>query len=168
LKKTIWQKFIKTMNIHTLLDESTILANFEVDNKKELLNSLIDLLKPEVNKEQLKEIRKAVFEREDIMSTGVGKGLAIPHGKAKKIEKNHASFALLKEPVAYESVDEEPVRIVFLLVGPDSRNNIHIKLLSRISRLMNSTEFRNKLMKCETPAEIHKVFKDEEEKYFSE
>lgn len=155
------------MNIHTLLDESTILANLEVENKKELLNQLIDLLKPEVNGEQLKEIRKAVFEREDIMSTGVGKGLAIPHGKAKNIEKTYASFALLKEPVAYESVDEEPVQIVFLLVGPDSKNNIHIKLLSRISRLMNSKEFRNKLMKCESSAEILRVFKDEEEKYFS-
>lgn len=155
------------MNIYTLLDESTILANLEIENKKELLNELIELLKPEVSNEQLNEIRKAVFEREDIMSTGVGKGLAIPHGKAKNIEKNYASFALLKEPVAYESVDEEPVRIVFLLVGPDSKNNIHIKLLSRISRLMNSSEFRNKLMKCESASEIHKVFKDEEEKYFS-
>jgi fructose-specific phosphotransferase system IIA component len=155
------------MNIHTLLDESTILANLEVENKKELLNQLIDLIKPEVNGEQLKEIRKAVFEREDIMSTGVGKGLAIPHGKAKNIEKTYASFALLKETVAYESVDEEPVQIVFLLVGPDSKNNIHIKLLSRISRLMNSKEFRNKLMKCESSAEILRVFKDEEEKYFS-
>lgn len=155
------------MNIHTLLDESTILANLEVENKKELLNQLINLLKPKVSDEQLNEIRKAVFEREDIMSTGVGKGLAIPHGKAKNIEKTYASFALLKDPVAYESVDEEPVRIVFLLVGPNSKNNIHIKLLSRISRLMNNMEFRNKLLKCERSAEIHKIFKEEEEKYFS-
>jgi len=156
------------MNVHTLLDESTILANLKVKSKKELLNQIIDSLTSKVNSNQLKEIRKAVFEREEIMSTGVGKGFAIPHGKAKNIEKNYASFALLKEPVEYKSIDDEPVRIVFMLVGPDSKNSIHIKLLSRISRLMNNSEFREKLLNGKNPGEILKIFKEEEEKYFAE
>ncbi|MGF1670748.1 MAG: PTS sugar transporter subunit IIA [Balneolaceae bacterium] len=155
------------MNIHTLLDESTILADLKVKNKTDLLNELIDLLESDVDHQQLEEIRKAVFEREQIMSTGVGKGLAIPHGKAKNIDKTLAGFALLNNPVDYESIDDEPVKMVFLLVGPDKKSSIHIKLLSRISRLMNSSEFRNKLLACKSPAEIHDTFRREELKYFN-
>jgi len=155
------------MNIYNLLDPSTILANVEVKNKKDLLNKVVDLLSYNVDDTQLEEIRKAVFEREAIMSTGVGKGLAIPHGKAKSIDINLAGFALLKTPVDYNSIDDEPVNLVFLLVGPDKKNNLHIKLLSRISRLMNSSDFRNRLVECENAEEIHDTFKKEEEKYFS-
>lgn len=154
------------MNIYSLLDRSTIAAEMTADNKKELINELVDLLDSKVNGQQLEHIRNSVFEREDIMSTGVGKQLAIPHGKCPSIEKNLASFAVLKKPVDFDSIDNEPVRIIFLLVGPERKSNIHIKLLSRISRLMNSTSFRDKLMNCETPDEIFETFQKEENEYF--
>lgn len=155
------------MNIYMLLDDSTILANLKVDNKEELLNKMIDVFDDQVSKEQLEEIRASVFEREEIMSTGVGKNLAIPHGKAKSIDKNYASFALLDEPLDYNSIDNEPVTMVFLLAGPQSNNSAHIKLLSRISRLMNSTTFRETLSKCTTSKEIYETFHSVEERYFS-
>lgn len=154
------------MNIHSLLHKSAILANLHVTDKNDLLNKLIDLLKNEVNDEQLEDIRKAVFEREKIMSTGVGKNLAIPHGKVASIDQNHASFALLKTPVDFDSIDGKPVNMVFLLVGPEKKNSTHIKLLSRISRLMNSTSFRESLSKCESADEIHETFEQEEIRYF--
>lgn len=154
------------MNIYSLLDNSTILANLNVNSKKELLNKMIDALADEVSKEQLEEIRSSVFEREEIMSTGVGKNLAIPHGKVKSIEKNYASFALLETPIDYDSIDGEPVKMVFLLAGPESKNSTHIKLLSRISRLMNSSAFRSALSDCETSQQIYDVFHQEEERYF--
>lgn len=154
------------MNIYSLLDNSTILAGLNVKTKEELLNEMIDALAGDVTEEQLHEIRKSVFEREEIMSTGVGKSLAIPHGKVKSIEKNYASFAILKNPIDYDSIDGEPVKMVFLLAGPESKNSTHIKLLSRISRLMNSTAFREALAMCETSEEIYKAFHSEEERYF--
>jgi fructose-specific phosphotransferase system IIA component len=154
------------MNIYSLLDNSTILANLKVKSKKELLDKMVDALEDEVSKEQLDEIRASVFEREEIMSTGVGKSLAIPHGKVKSIEKNYASFAILEDPIDYDSIDGEPVKMVFLLAGPESKNSTHIKLLSRISRLMNSSAFREALSECDTSAEIYKVFHQEEERYF--
>ncbi|MEX0647664.1 MAG: PTS sugar transporter subunit IIA [Balneolaceae bacterium] len=155
------------MNIHMLLDDSTILVNLQVSNKEELLNKMIDVFDEQVDKNQLEEIRTAVFEREDIMSTGVGKNLAIPHGKVKSIDKNYASFALLKNPIDYNSIDNQPVTMVFLLAGPQSGNSSHIKLLSRISRLMNSSSFREVLAECETSKEIHEAFHREEERHFS-
>jgi mannitol/fructose-specific phosphotransferase system IIA component (Ntr-type) len=155
------------MNLFSLLDQTTVLPNFVVGSKKELINALIDALKDKMDsEEQLEQVRKAVFEREKIMSTGVGKGLAIPHAKTKSVGENLAAFALLDEPLDFDSIDDEPVRLVFLLVGPESNNSQHIKLLSRISRLMNSGSFRETILNCTSTEEILKAFQDEEEKYF--
>lgn len=155
------------MNLFSLLDHNTVLPQFEVDSKKELINALVDTLKRKVDTDdQLEEIRTAVFEREKIMSTGVGKGLAIPHAKTHAVDKNYAVFALLQNPLNFDSIDNEPVRLVFLLIGPQSNNSQHIKLLSRISRLMNSASFREKILKCETDDEILQAFQNEEETYF--
>lgn len=155
------------MNIYSLLDKSTILANLEVSSKKELLNEMIEALSDQVSSEQLEDIRDAVFEREEIMSTGVGKSLAIPHGKVKSIDENLASFAKLKKPIDYNSIDGEPVQMVFLLVGPESKHTVHIKLLSRISRLMNSVSFRELLNDCDNPEDIYEAFLQEEQRYFA-
>lgn len=154
------------MDIYSLLDHSSIAAGLKADNKNDLINELVDLLEPKVDSNQLEKIRESVFSREQIMSTGVGKQLAIPHGKCSSIEKILASFALLDEPVDFNSIDNEPVKMVFLLVGPESKCNHHIKLLSRISRLMNSSSFREKLLKCQSSDEIFETFQTEELEYF--
>ncbi|MFN1833662.1 PTS sugar transporter subunit IIA [Balneola sp. MJW-20] len=155
------------MNLFSLLDSETILPQFEVSSKKELINALVDTLANKTDSdEELEEIRRAVLEREKVMSTGVGKGLAIPHGKTTAVDNNLGAFALLKEPLNFDSIDGQPVKIVFLLVSPQSNNSMHIKLLSRISRLMNSGTFREKIQNCETENEIRNAFQEEEEKYF--
>ncbi|MEX0609974.1 MAG: PTS sugar transporter subunit IIA [Balneolaceae bacterium] len=155
------------MNLFSLLDKRTVLHHFEAQSKKELINALVDSLKENVtNNEALEEIREAVLEREKIMSTGVGKGLAIPHAKTKAVKESHAAFALLKSPLNFDSIDTEPVRLVFLLVGPQSNNSHHIKMLSRVSRLMNSASFREKILNCKTSEDILQAFQNEEEKYF--
>lgn len=154
------------MNIYSFLDPASITAGLKADNKNDLINELIDLLEPKVNQEQLEKMRESVFDREQIMSTGVGKQLAIPHGKCSFIDDIFASFAILKKPIEFNSIDNEPVKMVFLLVGPESKCNNHIKLLSRISRLMNSSSFREKLLNCHSSDEIYETFQQEEKEYF--
>ena len=154
------------MNLFTLLDQNTVLHNLEVGSKEQLINVMVDALSSKMDKEALEEIRQGVLEREEVMSTGVGKGLAIPHCKSKTIDEYYSVFALLKEPLEFDSIDGEPVRMVFLLTGPVSKNSLHIKLLSRISRLMNSASFRDKILACNSVEEILETFKAEEEKYF--
>lgn len=154
------------MNIYSLLDPTSISAGLKADDKKDLINELVDLLEPKVNQKQLENIRESVFDREKIMSTGVGKQLAIPHGKCSSIDEILASFAILDKPIEFNSIDNEPVKIVFLLVGPESKCNSHIKLLSRISRLMNSSSFREKLLNCQSADEIYETFQKEEKEYF--
>lgn len=155
------------MTIFSLLRPETVIPNMEASDKSEVLERLVSSLKGQVSNGELEKIREAVFEREKIMSTGVGKGLAIPHGKAAGIEQTYAAFGMLKDAVDYEAIDDQPVNMVFLLVGPQASNSLHIKMLSRISRLMNNSDFRDRLRNCETADEIIEQFKDEEHVSFS-
>lgn len=155
------------MNIFSLLDPQSVLPNLEVSNKAEILERLVSSLEGKVSAEESEKILEAVKEREGIMSTGVGKGLAIPHGKTPAIEQTYAAFAVLKEPIEYEAIDHKPVKMVFLLAGPQSSNSLHIKMLSRISRLMNNSDFRNRLLECTSAEDIIEQFKDEEHVSFS-
>lgn len=154
------------MNIYSLLEISTILINREISGKEDLLNQMINTLKDRLTETQIEEIRSAVFEREKIMSTGVGKNLAIPHGKVTSIDEHLASFALLKDPIDFDSIDGNPVNMAFLLIGPEKKNSTHIKLLSRISRLMNNSSFRESLSNCKTAQDIYDMFELEEKRYF--
>jgi mannitol/fructose-specific phosphotransferase system IIA component (Ntr-type) len=154
------------MDISIHLDRTAIIKDLKVDNKKDLINKLVDLLEPKVSSDQLDKIREAVFMREEIMSTGIGKELAIPHGKCESLNEILAAFAVLDNKVEFDSIDNEPVKMVFLLVGPENQSSQHIKLLSRISRLMNSSAFREKLLECEDSKELFETFKAEEKEYF--
>lgn len=150
------------MKISDILDETRILTNMEGDSKSDVINSLIDLVavSPKVlDKEKVKE---AIFEREKIMSTGVGNGFAIPHGKTDAVSDIVAAFAVTKKPINYEALDEQPVRLIFLLIGKGNMVGPHIKLLSRISRLMNKEEFRKKLLEAPSPKDVMEIFKTEE------
>lgn len=150
------------MNIFSLLDPQTVFPALKAKDKAEILDKLVSSLQNNVSNGEVEKIREAVMERENIMSTGVGKGLAIPHGKAPGIQETYAAFAMLDEPVDYESIDGKPVNMVFLLVGPQSSNSLHIKLLSRISRLMNNSSFREDLRGCSSADEIIDLFKEQE------
>lgn len=153
------------MRIHDLLDDESILPQLQVSSKKEAIQKLIEVLSIEVDGNAKASCIKAVLERESIMSTGVGKGLAIPHGKARGLDKTYAAFAKLNPPIEYDAIDGEPVHLVFLLVGPESQNSVHIKMLSRISRLLNSASFRERLFECKTREEIREAFRIEEEQF---
>jgi mannitol/fructose-specific phosphotransferase system IIA component (Ntr-type) len=127
---------------------------------------MIDIVSKSPKVIDKEKVREAIFERESIMSTGVGNGFAIPHGKTDAVSDIVAAFAVTAEPIDYQSLDEKPVRLVFLLVGKDSMVGPHIKLLSRISRLMNKEEFRKRLIGLKTSREILDAFTSEEASYF--
>ncbi|MDI6401706.1 PTS sugar transporter subunit IIA [Balneolaceae bacterium ANBcel3] len=150
------------MKISDLLDTTNVIPDMVASNKNDAIRKLVDTLSSRLDEKSLEMVRTAVMERESIMSTGVGKGLAIPHGKASCLENTYAAYARLVKPVDYEAIDDEPVRILFLLVGPESQNSIHIKMLSRISRLLNSSSFREKLQENDSVEEIIELFRIEE------
>ena len=115
--------------------------------------------------EDIDKVRSAVIDREKVMSTGVGKGFAIPHGKTNAVKEIVGAFGKIKDGIDYDALDGNPVNLVFLLVGKDNLISTHIKLLSRISRLMNKDDFRHRLTEANTADEIVKLFSDEEEHF---
>ncbi|MCE1164938.1 MAG: PTS sugar transporter subunit IIA [Bacteroidetes bacterium] len=153
------------MKVSDILTEQIIEINLSANDKNEAINRMIDLANNSGNILDLESVRTCVFEREKLVSTGVGKGFAIPHGKSDDIKDIVAAFAIMGEPIDFDSIDGEKVRFIFLLVGKDSMLNMHIKLLSRISRLMNKDEFREKLLTAKSKEEVLKMFKEEEQSY---
>lgn len=154
------------MKIADILNEKVIVTNLPGTTKTEIINAMIDLAATNEKVIDKEKMRAAIFEREKIMSTGVGSGFAIPHGKTDAVHDIVAAFAITDQPIDYQSLDDQPVRIVFLLVGRDNSVGPHIKLLSRISRLMNKEEFRKRLIEAESPGEVLKIFSQEESSYF--
>ena len=154
------------MKVADLLKKDFIIPELKGNNKEEVINELVDLFKEDPRVKDLEKIRGSVLEREKIMSTGVGKGFAIPHGKTNYVEEILGAFGKTTKSVDYQSLDNQPVNLVFLLVGKDNLVSTHIKLLSRISRMMNKDEFRESLLKAQTTEEILELFKKEEENYF--
>ncbi|MBR9976947.1 MAG: PTS sugar transporter subunit IIA [Bacteroidetes bacterium] len=153
------------MKITSILTEDLIQVNIPGKDKDEVINAIIDLSAKSQKIKDIDKVRQAIFEREKIMSTGVGKGFAIPHGKTDAVSDIVAAFGITEHPIDYQSLDHEPVRLLFLLIGKDSLVGAHIKLLSRISRLMNKEELRNTLLEATSPAEILQILKEEEMNY---
>ena len=153
------------MKVFELLEERFILTDFKSDDKKDIINELIDLHKEDIKVNDLEIVRTAIHEREKEMSTGIGKGFAIPHGKTNAVNDVIVSFGKTTRGIDYEALDGNPVHLVFLLVGKVDLVSKYIKLLSRISRVMNKDDFREKLLNAKTKNEIINIFKEEEEQY---
>jgi fructose-specific phosphotransferase system IIA component len=153
------------MKISDILEEKLVLTNLSGTTKEEIIDALINVISQSPKVLDKDKVRTAIFEREKIMSTGVGNGFAIPHGKTDAVSDIIAAFGVTAQPIAYQSLDEKPVRLVFLLVGKENLVGPHIKLLSRISRLMNKEEFRTKLLETTTPHDVISAFKQEEANY---
>ena len=154
------------MKISDILSSEVIEVNLAVTDKDDAIRKIIDIAARSKKILDINKVTETIFEREKLVSTGVGKGFAIPHGKTDAISDIVASFVITGNPIDFDSIDGEPVRFIFLLVGKETLLNTHIKLLSRISRLMNKEEFRDKLLDAKTKEEVLSIFKEEEKNYF--
>ena len=156
------------MTIYQLLSPKNILLELEVDYKFDAINALVDTFVDVIENELLEEIREAIISREKIMATGIGQGLAIPHGKTDGVTQNYAAFARLKEPIEFNSIDSKPVQLIFLMVSPYSDQRSHIRLLSRVSTLMNYDDFRSNLLIVPNQEDLVELFKQKEFHQFNQ
>ena len=154
------------MRISEILNEQMVLTDLQGNSKEDVINALVDLIGSSTKVLDKEKVRKAIFDREKLMSTGVGNGFAIPHGKTDAVTDIVAAFAVTAEPIDFDAMDKKPVRLVFLLVGKDNMVGPHIKLLSRISRLMTKEQFRTKLLGLRSTNDILETFRQEEASYF--
>jgi len=137
-----------------LLNISNVAVGIEAATKSSLIDAVIDLVAQNESISDVDEVRSAVHDRETKMSTGVGKGLALPHAKTSAVSGVVAALATTKEPVEFSSLDNEPVKIVFLLIGKQDAKSQHVRILSRFSRMMNREEHRDRIMAAKTSEEL--------------
>jgi len=153
------------MRISELINEKFIVPELKAKTKKGVLKELVNNLASSENKVNPEELLRVLLEREKLGSTGIGEGIAIPHGKLKNIDKLILSFGKSIEGVDFESMDGKPVHLFFLLVAPENSAGTHLKALARISRLLKDPKFRQRLMDASAPEDIYKTIVQEDEKY---
>ena len=132
------------MDLSDLLSAGAILPNLKVGSKKQVLQALSERAASITGLTE-REIFDTVQQRERLGSTGVGHGIAIPHGKLARLDGLHGVFARLEKGIEFEALDEEPVDLVFLLLAPEGAGADHLKALSRIARAMRNTETVEKI-----------------------
>ncbi len=139
---------------HQLLTADTVRVGLPGRTKDDVINALLDVVATHPAVIDPEAMRRAVFEREQMMSTGVGKSLGLPHAKTAAVTETIAAFAITADPVDFGAIDDEKVRLVFLLVGTEAAKSEHIKILSRISRLLNRDAFRERLLQARDAEEV--------------
>ena len=152
------------MKISEILDKRAVKIGLTSTTKEETLKELVDVLAKVEDIGDPKGIIKALIERESLGSTGIGQGIAIPHGKTDKVTRLIAVLGISKFGVDFDALDGEPVYIFFLLVAPKATAGPHLKALAQISRLLRDTYFCELIRKCQTPEEVYNLIKNEEEK----
>lgn len=131
-----------------LLTSARVKVPLEATTKDELLRELVDVLVSDRCVQDPDDVLVVVRQREEVLSTGIGNGVAIPHGKSGACSELTVAAGVTREPVEFDALDGEPVRLVFLLVGPASAAGAHIKALSRISRLVRQPGLRRRLIEA--------------------
>ncbi len=152
------------MKIMDFLDKKAVKLDLQSTEKEDVLRELVDLLAEAQEIGDKKGILKALIERESLGSTGIGQGIAIPHGKTDKVSELVAVLGISHKGVNFEALDGEPVYIFFLLVAPKDTAGPHLKALAQISRLLRDSYFCELLKRCKTAEEVYDLIRREEEK----
>ena len=147
------------MLLTELLTPERIRIPLRARAKEELLRELVQVVTDNDPIEDPDQLLRAVREREAVLSTGIGNGVAIPHGKSAAVPELRMAAGHTLEPVEFDALDGQPVSLFFLLVGPESAAGPHIKALSRISRLVRKDSVRQQLLAAGTPAEFYAAMK---------
>ena len=152
------------MRITDLLDARSILLNASPKSKNEALDQIVDLMVKSEKINDKEAYRKQVYAREEESTTGIGEGIAIPHGKCDAVTKPGLAAMVVKNGVDFDSLDGEPVTLMFLIAAPNTEDNIHLDVLSKLSVLLMNEEFTEALRNAETVEEFMGIINDADEK----
>jgi nitrogen PTS system EIIA component len=128
-----------------LLSPERVKVPLVSQSKDEVLRELVTLAMPSADEDVLERIVRAVLDREKLQSTGIGSGIAIPHGRTSEVEELILTAGVAPEPIAFDALDGKPVSLFFLLLGPDSAAGAHVRALGRISRILRHESVREDL-----------------------
>ena len=152
------------MRITDLLDARSILLDASPKSKSEALDQIVDLMVKSEKINDKEAYRKQVYAREEESTTGIGEGIAIPHGKCDAVTKPGLAAMVVKDGVDFDSLDGEPVTLMFLIAAPNTEDNIHLDVLSKLSVLLMNEEFTESLRNAKTVEEFMNIINDADEK----
>ena len=152
------------MKITELLSTAAITANMQATDKNSALVEMTDAIVAISDDLDREEVLKVLHERERLGSTGIGDGVAIPHGKLKNIDQLLLSFGCSKAGVDFDSMDGKPAHLFFLLLAPEESVGVHLKTLARISKLLKNPGVRSSLLSAADADELFRIIAAEEEK----
>ena len=153
------------MKITDILVEDAVILDAESDTKSALLEEMAGALAAAVPGLEVDRLLKVLIEREGLQSTGIGEGVAIPHGKVVGLDGLVASFARSRKGIDFDAIDRQPTHLFFLLVVPEHSAGQHLKALARISRFLRDDEFRRGLMEAEDLESIFSAIEQEDAKF---
>jgi mannitol/fructose-specific phosphotransferase system IIA component (Ntr-type) len=150
------------MRILDILSPKSIRVPLRATEKHAILDELVDLLAEGGHLSDPAAVKQAVWERESQRSTGIGEGLAIPHGKCPALSGLVLAIGKPANPIEFGSIDKKPVQLVILLVSPPAKKDEHIQALGKISKIMTSPEFRQRAYAATSADELYTLFRDAE------
>ena len=145
------------MRITELLDKRSIRIDGAPKSKNEALDQMVELMAKSGKINDLEAYRQEVYRREEDGTTGVGEGIAIPHGKGAFVDKPGLAAMVVKDGVDYDSLDGEPVHLIFLIAAPNTKDNVHLDVLSKLSVLLMDEDFSRALQNAKSPEEFMKI-----------
>ena len=145
------------MRIIELLDKRSIRIDGAPKSKNEALDQMVELMAKSGKINDLEAYRQEVYRREEEGTTGVGEGIAIPHGKGAFVDKPGLAAMVVKDGVDYDSLDGEPVHLIFLIAAPNTKDNVHLDVLSKLSVLLMDEDFSRALQNAKNPEEFMKI-----------
>ena len=153
------------MKIKQILSKPCIIPLLQATTKEGVLQELASLLAQNFPKISQEETIHILTERETLGSTGIGNGIAIPHGKLSALDQIVTGFGRSLEGIAFDSQDGKPAHLFFVLLAPENAASLHLKALARLSRLLKDLHFRNKLMEAKDSDQIYNEIVAEDEKF---
>lgn len=150
------------MQLTQILQPTCIVVPVKGKNKEEAITELVDILAANDLLKDRDAVLDSVLMREQTRSTGIGSGIAIPHGKSKGVDELVMSIGITGEPLEFESIDGKPVSIIVLLASPAGQTGPHIQALAKISRIMLDEDLRAKIASAKTPEEVYDLISQKE------
>lgn len=152
------------MALSELIKKKNIIIGSPAKNRWDIISEMLDVAAKnnDLSNEDIEEIESSLIEREKTMSTGIGKGVAIPHCTSVLVNDTIIVISLSEKGIDFDSIDGEPVKIVIMLIVPKSKLTQHIKTLANIAKLMSDDKIKDKMLTLKTPDSIYKLIKDSE------
>ncbi len=143
-----------------IFSEDLMSIGVKTDTKTELLMLMVNMMHTSQAIDSIERFKNAIFGREEIMSTGIGRGIALPHGRDICVRELKVAVCILDQPLDFDALDQEPVRIVFMIAVPQSAGKQYMRVLSSISHFTREEEHRQMMLSCLTTQELSNMLKE--------